>query len=53
MGTNIKSKEYFENFFKLQLDDLNYYENSLKEGKVKEDRVIEGNCRLWRQRSII
>ena len=40
MRTNIKSKEYFENFFELQLDDLNYYENSLKEGKVKEDRVM-------------
>lgn len=40
MRTNIKSKDYFEKFFELQLDDLNYYENSLKEGKVKEDRVM-------------
>jgi len=40
MRTNVKSKEYFEKFFELQLDDLHYYENSLKEGEVKEDRVM-------------
>jgi len=39
MRTNIKSKEYFDSFLELELDDINYYDNALKQGEVKEDMI--------------
>ncbi|WP_239352099.1 PoNe immunity protein domain-containing protein [Snodgrassella communis] len=39
MRTHLKTQDYFNTYFELQTDDLNYYENSLKEGTVKENRI--------------
>ncbi|MFD0716408.1 PoNe immunity protein domain-containing protein [Paenibacillus sp. GCM10027626] len=39
MRTNIKSKEYFDRFLELELEDISYYDNALKQGEVKEDMI--------------
>ncbi len=47
MRANIKTSDYFDNYYELQLDDLNYYESSLEKGKAKEGRISAVKRKLF------
>ncbi|WP_282917785.1 PoNe immunity protein domain-containing protein [Porphyromonas macacae] len=40
MRTELKDQEYFKTYFESQLDDIEYYNDALENGEVKEDRIL-------------
>ncbi|SUJ04690.1 Domain of uncharacterised function (DUF1911) [Sphingobacterium spiritivorum] len=49
MRTNRKPKDYFDNYLKLEEDDIDYFEHSLKNGEVKEEMIPSVKRKLFTQ----
>ena len=47
MRTKLKSPEYFENYITLNNEDIEFYEDGLKSGATKEDRVPAVNRQIF------
>ncbi|MEI3790882.1 PoNe immunity protein domain-containing protein [Chryseobacterium sp. CCNWLW24] len=47
MRTKLKSPEYFENYNTLNNEDIEFYEDGLKSGATKEDRIPAVNRQIF------